>query len=185
MSKVQQKLFGGEAEVSPEPPKKRKGRTVTSSRAQIIDPDLLDKTPSEEYLGRIRDEMYLWDMRCWDERSREEATKWVNELEEGSRENKNCGHATYCISKLLRRGVEKNLIVDAMMSNKKIQYRNRLVRCFGSGWVTDFKNHPCPRAREAGNYTDSHCEDCEDPKDVKRNHAKPKRKIVAKKATGT
>ena len=184
--KKQQMLFGGVIEESPEPKRKKKRQTSSSTAysTPLIDPEILDKTPSEEYLGRIKDEMYLWDMRCWDERSRDEATKWVKELKEGSPENKNCGHVAWCIRKLLRRGVEEELIIDVMMANKKIQYRNRLVKCFNGIVTEDFKNHSCPKAREAEGYNKCDCGACEDPKDVKRNHAKPKKKL-AKEATRT
>lgn len=191
MSKVQQKLFGGEAEEQPKkfkPPRRSHPvRLNLMTPTPLIDPETLDKTPSEEYLGRVKDGLYLWDMRCWDERSREEAAKWVKDLKEGSHDSKNCGHVAWCIRKLLRRGVDEKFILDAMMANKKIQFRSRLVKCFGGG-ENGFADHPCPKARKAGGYSDCHCEDCEDPKDVKRNFAKPtKRKHIelAEETTGT
>lgn len=190
MSHIQQKLFGGEAEEQPKkfkPPRRSHPvRPNLMTPTPLIDPETLDKTPNEEYLDRIRDALMLWDMRCWDERNREEAAKWVKFLKEGGRDDKNCGHATWCIQKLLRRGVDESVILDAIMANKKIQFRNRIVRCFGEG-VLGFENHPCPRAREAKGYTNCNCGACEDPKDVERNYAKPRRKPreLAEETTST
>jgi len=132
----------------------------------ITQKPLVERSPinerytKEELIRRIKEEQYLWDMRCWDERTREEATTWVERLKAGEHEHKNCGHVAYCITQLLYRGVDVEEIVDAIMENNNIKYRNRLVKCFGGG-EHGFEDHPCPKARAAGGYGPGLCEECE------------------------
>lgn len=120
------------------------------------------KYTKEDLINRIKEGQYLWDMRCWDERSREEATAWVERLKADRHDHKNCGHVAYCIRQLLYRGVDAEKIVDAIMENNNIKYKNRLVRCWlGGPMDEDFKNHPCHKIREAGGYGPGLCEECE------------------------
>ena len=113
-----------------------------------------DKTHTiEALLEHIENEMYLWDMRAWDERNREQAEQWVRDIKDGERDHKNCGHVLYCIGNLLGRDIEEKVIVDAIMRNERIQYPNRLVKCFGHA--------PCPKRDAQGGYGGDVCVECE------------------------
>lgn len=95
---------------------------------------------------------YLWDMRCWDKyKDKEEIKKWI----ENDFHPNNCGHTTYCLRKLIKKfNFSEEEIIDLVMKNLNIQYKNRLVPCFKNPDL-------CPRFKEAGNYSDAHCELCE------------------------
>jgi len=127
------------------------GETITPTEKHRREEDL--KYSDEYCLKEIIDEQYLWDMRCWNKRSREEAEKWVTSIKENKPVLHNCGHAMFCIKKLLSREVAIKVIVDTMMSNKKIKYKNRLTKCFGG--------IHCERWTEEKGYSGTNCELCE------------------------
>jgi hypothetical protein len=172
---IQKSLFGEEAEQKTEPTPVVKARAPQTR--QLIPPP---PPKVDELINHIEREMYLWDMRCWDERTREQAEQWVAAIKAGERDHKNCGHVYWCIENLLRQGVDQKIIVDAIMRNDQIQYANRLVRCFGG--ADKWENHPCPKAREAGNYRDAHCEECQSftkVQEVAAERVRMKRKLRA------
>jgi hypothetical protein len=113
------------------------------TRKQIDD----ETYTTEHCLDRIEKEEYLWDMRCWDSyHNREEVLAWVVE-----RDNMmNCGHIRFLINILLDRGIDKEVIADAVMRNNNIKYKNRLAKCFRNG--TD-----CPEYVKNNNRFGSEC----------------------------
>ena len=73
-------------------------------------------------IGVILKEDYLWDMRCWHERSKDEVLRWLDlDLQVAS---KNCGHCVLCVRKLIEMKVPKEEIADYIMQNNKIQYKD-------------------------------------------------------------
>ncbi len=112
------------------------------------------KYPNERCLKTIANDPYLWDMRAWDTRTREEAEAWVQNLT-----SKNCGHVVFCIRILRGRGYPDEKIVDAIMSNTKIEFKNRLIRCFGAS-ALDFNAPRCERWTEEKGYSGTDCEKC-------------------------
>jgi hypothetical protein len=158
---------------------------VTPTVKPVVKP-LIPPRPAEtteQLIQHIENEMYLWDMRAWDERTREQAEQWVAAMKAGKRDDKNCGHACYCIRQLLSINTDEKIIVDAIMRNTSIQYKNRLVRCFHGGLSSE--EHPCPKYREQGNYGGGICKDCENEKkmDVARERVQLKRKLRKAGAT--
>lgn len=82
------------------------------------------------FIKTIRNEMYLWDMRCWDkpknEYSIKEIIKHVDEWlsDEWSC---NCGHALFCIEKLLKyKWATKEEIAKVIMENNNIQFADEI-----------------------------------------------------------
>jgi len=160
---------------------------ITPTTKPVVKPLIPPKpthTP-EQLIHSIENEMYLWDMRAWDERSREQAEQWVSDIKAGKRDDKNCGHVCYCIRQLLAIDTDEKIIVDAIMRNTSIQYKNRLVRCFHGGLSSE--EHPCPKYRAQGNYGGSLCKECETVKEttmaVARERVQLKRKLKQADAT--
>ena len=102
----------------------------------------------EYYKNVIKNEPYLWDMRCWDKyKDKEEVKRW---LENGCEPN-NCGHAVFCINKLLENGTSKEEIIELILQNPHIQFKNRLVKCFANPDL-------CPILKENdGDYSKCNC----------------------------
>lgn len=151
-------LFGQEAKPKTQVEPEWQPKPHTPSPKPLVQKDTCPYK-TEELIQHIESEMYLWDMRCWDERSREQAERWVANIKAGNRDHKNCGHAHYCIENLLKRNIEEKIIVDAIMRNNQVQYAHRLVKCFG-GFFEDGE-HPCPKARAQGGYGNGICDECE------------------------
>ena len=170
---VQANLFGEKLESEPVPKlefgknlgeKKRteqaglttqqEGKFISKSAAEKIQKEKEDDLKySKEYcLNFIEDEMYVWDMRCWDKyKDQKEMEAWINNIESGKRVIDNCGHAVFCIERLLSRNLAtKQEIIAAMKRNPHKQYANRFVKCF-----SDPKD--CPKYEEHGY---SNCELC-------------------------
>ena len=108
-----------------------------------------DETFTKDYcMQGIRSAEYLWDMRAWHKAyDRDEVAAWVK----GSKDGKNDGHVRFCIDRLKTRGVAESEIVDAILENKKIKYKNRLVPCF----LVE-----CEKAKKNGGYGGETCSEC-------------------------
>ena len=81
----------------------------------------------EGLLKTIKDEEYLWDMRTWDKPKSEhtisDVIKQIDKWSESKDWLCNCGHALYCIKKLLEYGwATKDEIAKAILENNKIKY---------------------------------------------------------------
>jgi len=137
------------------------GKPVTERKRQRLEED--SKYTDAYCYNEIRTATYLWDMRCWNERSEEEAREWVKSLRDNypNSEHKNSGHTRWCIKKLLARGTEIDLIVAAMMENHKLQYRNREVKCFGEVFLENRQGKRCSTWTEEKGYSETNCERCQ------------------------
>jgi len=134
------------------------GAMITPSKKFKLEEDA--KYNDEYCFKAIRTEMYLWDMRCWDERSEESALNFLLQVKEyidGQRTGydvMNAGHAVWCIEKLIRREISIEDIVTAMMDNEQIQFKNREVKCFGG-------QNSCSTWTKEKGYSGTNCERCE------------------------
>lgn len=82
------------------------------------------------FIKTIKTELYLWDMRCWDkpksEYSIQEIIKHVDKWLADTW-SCNCGHALYCIEKLLKyEWATKEEIAKAIMQNNNIQFADEI-----------------------------------------------------------
>jgi len=116
---------------------------------------------NEEYcLNHLR-KTDLWDMRAWHKyKDPKEVNDYVNEPT-----RKNNGHAEWCVKWLKHLGIPKAKIVQAIIDNPHISFKNRLIPC-----IIEARTK-CPRLKKAGNYSDCDCWKCENkpekPKDIK------------------
>jgi len=111
---------------------------------------IVEKSQDESYcIGVIKNDQYLWDMRAWSNyKDIEEVEAWVK----NSNGDKNCGHVAWCIRLLHDMDVSSKTIVEAIMENPHIQYKNRIVRCFDQPTACKFyskkngyANCPCTK----------------------------------------
>jgi len=107
-------------------------------------------------INHLETDGWIWDMRAWDNyKDREEVEKWVDEIKRKTNYlGKNSGHSAWCIKQLLLMGTDPKEIVDAIMKNPHIQYKNRLVRCFDKGIR-------CKHWTNKNGYSGCPCEDCQ------------------------
>jgi hypothetical protein len=128
-----------------------RGVATTLGRSGAEKPVMNPASPEniEKDLEVIRNEPYLWDMRCWNKlKDGQEINEWLdNECQPN-----NCGHAVGVIQKLLKEG-RIGEVVKAMIENDNITYKHRLVRCFSNP-------EDCPEFREHKNYSDCGCDMC-------------------------
>jgi len=117
---------------------------------------IVDKKYTKEHcFKRIKEEQYLWDMRAWENyKDHNEVEEWILAIKEGKGSCKNCSNIVYCIGILLDMDTPINEIVDAVMENPHIQYKNRLVRCFHDG-------SKCPHWTIKNGFANCPCEKCE------------------------
>jgi len=101
--------------------------------------DLNNKLDDEKYnrdycFRQIKEEEYLWDMRCLfkprPEYSKEEVKrqilKWISDDANGKR-TYNCGHCVFCMSKLLDNGLATiDEIVDLVLRNDRVKYADAI-----------------------------------------------------------
>jgi len=111
----------------------------------------------------LRTDLYVWDMRVWRARTREEALKWIVTNRPA---HKNCGHAGYCITELKRLGVPVETIVNAIMANPHIQFAEGpyIGESNFSGWGKD---------QNDGVEGSSAGEEAEKPSPTQRGEPKP------------
>ena len=80
---------------------------------------------NEEYCLKHLRTTDLWDMRAWHKhKDIKEVKAYVDEPS-----HKNNGHAGWCVKWLKHLGISKAKIVQAIMDNLNISYKNRLVPC--------------------------------------------------------
>ena len=93
----------------------------------------------------------LWDMRAWlSYKDKVEVAAYINETS-----RKNDGHGQFCVEKLKKLRMPEARIVQAIMNNPHIQYKNRLGAYF-------LKPGKCPRLNNAGgDYSKCACWKCE------------------------
>ena len=103
------------------------------------------------YLGYLEKNLNLWDMRAWlNYKDQTEVKAYVDETT-----HKNDGHSMWCVERLKELGVSKAKIIQTIMKNPHIQYKNRLGACM-------IKIGQCPRLKNAGGiYSDCACWKCE------------------------
>lgn len=129
------------------------GKTIPQLKIERKEQSDKEKYTIDYCLNQIKNEEYLWDMRTWERyKDVKEVREWV--LDE-NRSSKNCGHTAFCVDMLIRvHKVDPETVINAIMENNKIKYKNRLVKCLDNPNL-------CPRFRKAGNYGDCDCESCE------------------------
>ena len=76
--------------------------------------------------GQIKNEELLWDLRYWNHlKHRPEVETWIEYIIDYNTGDKNCGHTEFCIYILLEiHKVDKDKVVDAVMENNKVSYRD-------------------------------------------------------------
>lgn len=90
---------------------------------------LRDEYSVEGCFNTIRDEEHLWDLRYWNnDHDRTEVTEWLNEfIKWNIWFDKNVGHCTYMMYILIViHKVDKKKVVDAIMDNKFVSYKNNI-----------------------------------------------------------
>ena len=113
---------------------------------------LKNKFSIEYCLKTIEEEMYLWDMRFWNNlKDLQEIKEFIN-----GDDDKNCGHAHLCIKTLLIHQVPEEKIIEAIMKNNNIQYKK--VICKGCA----MNPRSCPKYKEQGHYGGNMCEPCDE-----------------------
>ena len=130
------------------------------SRKAIPVEKLEDERYSESYcLNQLEKAPCLWDMRAWlNHKDKAEVAAYVREPEQ-----KNDGHSEFCVKRLKEKfRTPEARIVQAIMDNPNIEYKNRLGACFLK---------ECPRLKNAGgDYSKCACWKCENkpvkPKEV-------------------
>lgn len=106
----------------------------------------------EELLHKLSHIEYIWDMRAWKQyHDKFEVTEWVMQ---DIPDHKNCGHAGWCIERLKELNVETHIIVNAIMQNNNIQYKNRHIPCM----IIDASEN-CPVWND--NCSDTPCSKCQ------------------------
>jgi len=102
--------------------------------------------PVAKLKDRIINDLYLWDMRCWKKpKSRVQAVAWVTKIKMkgpyAKGVTKNCGHVVYCINLLLTlHNKPVSFVVDIVMKNNNIQYKNEIGSWGGwGGWPSSSK----------------------------------------------
>lgn len=132
------------------------------SRKPIPVEQLEDERYTESYcLNHLETVTDLWDMRAWlNHKDKAEVAAYVHEPE-----HKNSGHSQFCVERLKEKfRTPEARIVQAVMNNPHIMYKNRLGACM-------IKDN-CPRLKNAGgDYSKCACWKCTnkqvEPKEVK------------------
>ena len=115
-----------------------------------------------ECLRALATEPYLWDMRAWNRyKDRDEIGAYID-----NPDFKNCGSCQHCIEQLKALSIDKELIIQAIMDNPHIQYKDRLVPCMldRNPDAYDDKGKPnseCPKVQKQGHYGDGICNKCD------------------------
>jgi len=115
---------------------------------------ILEKKPKPEDIIQacfrtLSNEPYLWDMRGWHKyKDIDEVGAYID-----NPEYKNSGSCQHCIELLKFYSVDKELIIQAIMSNPHIQYKDRIVPCMIEGIV-------CEKVEKQGHYGDGICNKC-------------------------
>ena len=105
---------------------------------------------NEEYCLKYLRTTGLWDMRAWRKhKDIKEVKAYVDEPT-----HKNNGHAGWCVKWLKHLGLSKAKIVQAIMDNPHISFKNRLIPCMIE--TTD----KCPRFKKAGSFEKCACWKC-------------------------
>lgn len=116
-----------------------------------IKPEVREK-PIEFFLNDVRISGGLWDLRCWDaDHDIEEVRAWVQNPERLMSNR----YVTLLIDDLLKRGVDTETIVKAVMSNDRVTWKKRVCKCYHD-------SNACPRYKEAGSYVMANCQSCRD-----------------------
>lgn len=111
----------------------KKKTSLTLKLSDIIndtcseDERLRDEYSVKYCFQTIRDEGCLWDLRFWNGEKRYfEVIDWLdNIIDINKNADKNCGHTSFCIYILLViHRVGKDKVVDAVMENNKVSYRD-------------------------------------------------------------
>lgn len=105
---------------------------------------------NEEYCLKYLKTTGLWDMRAWRKhKDIKEVKVYVDEPT-----HKNNGHAGWCVKWLKHLGLSKAKIVQAIMDNPHIFYKNRLIPCMIE------ERNKCPRLKKAGSFENCDCWKC-------------------------
>ena len=159
----QQTLFGNKNIKVEERRKNYAGVGTTikpHTQSSIVDGEVLTEeqkdfkfyTPSY-CKSAIKNEMYLWDMRCWDKyHNKDEVMKILTRLEKGESWITNAGHIEYCVKMLFKQQFPKEQICEWFMLNTQIQYKHRLVKCFENAEL-------CPKYNENNRF--ENCGECD------------------------
>jgi len=115
------------------------------------------KKREEEYnipncLASLANEPYLWDMRAWHKyKDRDEVGAYVD-----NPTHKNSGSAQFLVERLKFLSVDKELIIQAIMDNPKITWKDRIYPCMA------VEENLCPLFIENGkNYGSGICNECQ------------------------
>ena len=129
--------------------KANKVRTGTNGASYVPVKEKSAEDKELSYLSDLEKAEYLWDMRAWKQyKDQAEVETYVNEPT-----NKNNGHSMWCVERLKELGVVKNKIIQAIMKNPHIQYKNRLVACM--------IGETCPKFEKFKSYSECDCEKCQ------------------------
>lgn len=107
--------------------KKRFNLQLSISDTSTEDERLRDEYSIKYCFDTIRDEGCLWDLRFWNGEKRYfEVIDWLDSIIDINKNaDKNCGHTSFCIYILLViHKVGKDKVVDAVMENNKVSYRD-------------------------------------------------------------
>ena len=104
---------------------------------------------NEEYCLSYLKKTDLWDMRAWHKH------KDIKEVEAyvDKPSRKNNGHSEWCVKWLKHLGVSKAKIVQAIMDNPHVSFKNRLGPCM-------IESYECPRFKKAGSFENCDCWKC-------------------------
>jgi hypothetical protein len=151
-----------EPEIKPEktePETKPVGQAKFTEEGGVVTPNEFkeiqhkSKYPKEYCIKQIKEEMMLWDMRCWNEyHNKDEVLEWVRNIDDDC---KNCGHTGLCIQVLKLHGTSDDEIAETILTNDKKQFRNVIVK---KCW---YNPNNCPKFAAQGNYGNDICKECQ------------------------
>lgn len=106
-----------------------------SENKSKLEREIMDSEYGKDYFMKIiKDEEFLWDMRCWEKPKNEynvagvikHIDKWIAGEKRGIRSH-NCGHCIWCIEKLLKyRWATKREIAKVVLKNNKITHMDEI-----------------------------------------------------------
>ena len=106
---------------------------------------------NEEYCLNYLHKTDIWDMRAW--RKHKDIKEVEAYVDKPSR--KNNGHAEWCVKWLKHLGIPKAKIMQTIMDNPHIFFKNRLIPCMIEA------RDKCPRFKKAGSFENCDCWKCE------------------------
>jgi hypothetical protein len=137
-----------------------KAKEQEKNRKKILEKKPVPEAEIADCLKTLANELYLWDMRAWNKyKDIDEVGAYID-----NPMHKNSGSAHHCVERLKFYSVDKELIIQAIMSNPHIQYKDRIVPCMLVTHADSFEDNiptiECEKAKKQGHYGGGICNKC-------------------------